>query len=150
ARIMGAKGEIPYRIVPGQTYEYADLSGSQAAFATIDYSETPPLFFAGREVTLTELGISPKTAAAEREPRQVTAAQLACPQCGGALELRAPDQSERVTCPNCGSMLDVSRGQLRFFKALHAPLVKPLIDIGSLGTLSGTALTVIGFMQRSV
>ena len=37
---------------PGQTYHYADLSGADGAFATLDYSgETPAVYF-GREVTL--------------------------------------------------------------------------------------------------
>ena len=31
ARMLGARGEIPYRLVPGETYEYADLSGPSAA-----------------------------------------------------------------------------------------------------------------------
>ena len=29
ARMLGAKGEIPYRLIPGETYEYADLSGPE-------------------------------------------------------------------------------------------------------------------------
>src|SRR5688572_29743504 len=33
-RLMGAKGEIPYMVQPGTTYEYADLSGPGGAFAT--------------------------------------------------------------------------------------------------------------------
>ncbi|HXU08570.1 MAG TPA: DUF4178 domain-containing protein, partial [Blastocatellia bacterium] len=49
---LGAKGEIPYRLTPGEEYEYADLSGPHGIFATLDYSETPPMVFVGREVTL--------------------------------------------------------------------------------------------------
>lgn len=150
ARALGASGEIPYRLTPGQTYYYADLSGGGGAFATIDYSETPPLVFTGHEVTLADLGISASIGAREASARRVSAATLNCPKCGGGLTLQAPDRTERVTCPNCDSLLDVSQGKLSFFKALKTGKVEPLIPIGSTGEFEGGQLTVIGFMQRSV
>ncbi|HXG64125.1 MAG TPA: DUF4178 domain-containing protein, partial [Blastocatellia bacterium] len=109
ARAVAAKGEIPYRLVPGQEYDYADLSGPRGEFATLDYGDTPPSFYIGREVPFEQLGIR-GAPAPEREVRRVEALQLSCPQCGGPLELRAPDRTERVTCPNCASLLDVSQG----------------------------------------
>jgi hypothetical protein len=45
ATALGAKGEIPYLLTPGATYYYADLSGADGAFGTLDYNETPPLVF---------------------------------------------------------------------------------------------------------
>jgi len=150
ARALGAKGEIPYKLVPGEEYEYADLSGPRGEFATLDYSQFPPLVFVGREVALAELGFPKLAAAPEREARRVSAVQLSCPQCAGPLELRAPDITERVTCPNCGSLLDVSQGRLEFLKALKPPNVQPIIPLGSVGEFSGNKLTVIGFLQRSV
>jgi hypothetical protein len=146
---LGAKGEIPYRLVPGETYQYADLAGPGGVFGTIDYSEGRPLVFIGREVTLADLGIL-GVAASEREPHRVAALQLSCPQCAGPLDLRAPDQTQRVTCPNCGSLLDVSEGKLQFLSALLPGKVVPVIPIGSVGDFAGTQLTIIGFMQRSV
>ncbi len=150
ARALGAKGEIPYRLVPDSQYQYADLSGPRGEFATIDFSEETPLVFIGREVTLDDLGI-PKTALApEREARRVSALQLSCPNCGGPLSLRAPDVTERVTCPNCGSLLDVNQGRLQFLQALKPGKVKPVIPLGAVGEFEGGKLMVIGFMQRSV
>ncbi|HEY7911868.1 MAG TPA: DUF4178 domain-containing protein [Blastocatellia bacterium] len=149
ARTLGAKGEIPYRLVPGETFEYADLSGVGGAFATIDYSDSPPQVYVGREVTLLDLGLS-GAPLIEREARRVAAAHLSCPRCGGPLELRAPDHTERVTCPNCGSLLDVNQGRLKFMKALTPGKVIPVIAIGAVGGFDGGPLTVIGFMQRSV
>jgi len=150
ARALGAKGEIPYRLVPGEQHVYADLSGPHGEFATLDYSEAPPSFFVGREVTLEELGIHADAHTPEREARRVAAAQLSCPQCGGPLALHAPDVSERVTCPNCGSLLDVSHGRLEFMQALHPGKVVPIIPIGSVGEWGGVKTTVIGFVERSV
>jgi uncharacterized protein YdeI (BOF family) len=149
ARALGAKGEIPYKVTPGEQYEYADLSGPRGEFATLDYSQQPPLVFIGRELALADLGFPPDVAPPEREARRVAAVQLNCPQCAGPLELRAPDKSERVTCPNCSSLLDVSHGKLQFLQALD-PRVKPIIPLGSTGEFNGTRFMLIGFMVRSV
>ena len=149
ARTLGAKGEIPWRVVPNETYAYADLSGQGKAFGTVDYSETPPLVFVGKEVTLAELGLA-DARAPEREAKRASAAQLSCPKCGGPLELRAPDTAERVTCPNCASLLDVEQGKLKFFQALKPGTFKPLIPIGATGEIGEGKFTVIGFVARSV
>jgi uncharacterized Zn finger protein (UPF0148 family) len=149
ARTLGAQGEIPWRVVPGETYAYADLSGQGRAFATLDYSEPQPLVFVGQEVTLSELGLA-DARGPEREARATTAAQLNCPKCGGPLELRAPDMTERVTCPNCSSLLDVNQGQLKFLLALKPGAWTPLIAIGAVGEFEKSRLTVLGFVVRSV
>jgi hypothetical protein len=149
ATALGAKGEIPYLLRPGATYYYADLSGTNGAFGTLDYNESPPLVFLGQQVTLAELGIT-TTRKPEREERRVGAAQLNCPHCAGPLELRAPDKTERVTCPNCNSLLDVNQGQLQFLKALEKPWFQPLIPIGTTGEVPEGKMTLIGAMARSV
>ncbi len=150
ARMLAAEGEIPYRLVPGETYAYADLSGAGGTFATIDYGETPAQLFVGREVPFAELGIAESARKPEREAPRVSAAQLQCPQCAGPLELRAPDRAERVTCPNCGSLLDINHGQLHFLKALNPAAYTPLLALGSSAELRGKSFTIIGYMVRSV
>ncbi|HEY0080598.1 MAG TPA: DUF4178 domain-containing protein [Pyrinomonadaceae bacterium] len=150
ARMVAAEGEIPYRLTPGKTYLYADLSGQGGTFATIDYGDEPPTVYVGREVKLAELGIVDAGRRPERAARRVEASQLQCPQCAGPLELRAPDRTERVTCPNCGSLLDVTRGQLRFLKALETKAYAPFIPLGSTGEFEGQKMTLVGFMVRSV
>jgi hypothetical protein len=149
ATALGAKGEIPYLLTPGETYYYADLSGANGAFGTLDYNESPPLVFLGQQVTLADLGIT-TTRAPEREERRVDAAQVSCPNCAGPLELRAPDKTERVTCPNCNSLLDVNQGKLQFLKALEKPWFQPLIPLGTTGDVPEGKMTVIGAMARSV
>ena len=149
ATALGAKGEIPYLLTPGETYYYADLSGVNNSFGTLDYNQSPPLVFIGQQVTLAELGIT-TTRTPEREERRVGAAQVSCPHCGGPLELRAPDKTERVTCPNCNSLLDVNQGQLQFLKALEPSAFQPLIPLGSTGDVPEGKMTVIGAMARSV
>lgn len=148
AHTVSAEGEIPFRLIPGVEHPYADLSGSDGEFATLDYSDNPPQVYIGQEINLATLGFpldvpTPAT-------RVVEARQLACPNCGGALTLRAPDRTERTTCPSCGSLLDINHGNLKFLRVL-VQKTAPIIPLGTVGHLPGHApLTVIGFMQRSV
>src|SRR5919112_6908172 len=79
ARMLGAEGEIPYLLTPGETYPYADLSGAAGVFGTLDYGEQPPLVYVGREVTLEALGLAQARRNVEREARTVAATQLSCP-----------------------------------------------------------------------
>ncbi|HEU4597587.1 MAG TPA: DUF4178 domain-containing protein [Pyrinomonadaceae bacterium] len=150
ARMLAAEGEIPYLLTPGEIYPYADLSGREGVFGTLDYGEQPPLVYVGREVTLEELGITPTGRTRAEEPRAVTASRLNCPQCAGPLELRAPDAAERVTCPNCGALLDINKGELRYLKTLEPRGSAPSIPLGAVAEFEGQQWTVVGFMSRSV
>jgi len=148
ATVVSGEGEIPFRVEPGATYQYADLSGANRRFGTIDYSEDPPLLFEGEETTLAGLGIN-----IALEPGRTTTvhvAKLSCSQCGGPLTLVAPDQSERVVCPHCGAAHDVSAGNLQYLKTLKRHGPQPVVPLGSNGTIGGEAYVVAGYMQRSV
>ncbi|MCM2314263.1 MAG: DUF4178 domain-containing protein [Thermoanaerobaculia bacterium] len=147
ATLLGAEGEIPWRLTPNETYEYADLSGAGDRFVTLDYSGDAPLLFAGEEVSLASLGI--KFDDSRRREKTVLAASLPCPNCAGPLELKAPDKAERVVCPYCDSMLDVENGNLKFLRTIKH-MAGPRIPLGSKGTVQGIEFVVIGFMVRSV
>lgn len=147
AEVVSAEGELPWDPQPGAFYAYADLTGPDAKFATIDYSEEPPVVFKGIETTYRDLGIELE----ERPGRRVAVQKLSCSQCAAPLELVVPDQAERIYCPSCGAGHDVSAGKLKWIGALkkHKP-VEPAIPLGSRGTIDGDAFVVAGFMQRSV
>ena len=145
ATFHSAEGEIPWAVAPGGTYRFADLSGLAGAFATLDYGEEPPLFFLGREVTLADLGIQGGT----RKAPKVGVQNLNCPKCGGALALRAPDQTLRVGCPSCGSLLAADNGKLAFLKSLQQPRQDVVIPLGAEGLLLGEKVTCIGQVRRS-
>jgi hypothetical protein len=145
ATFHSAEGEIPWAVEPGATYRFADLSGRNGAFATLDYSEEPPLFFLGREIALADLGIQGGT----RKPTKLGTQSLGCPKCGGALALRAPDQTLRVGCPSCGSLLSAENGKLAFLKSLKQPHPDVAIPLGTEGTLLGERVTCIGQLRRS-
>lgn len=147
ATTISGEGEIPFRVEPGATYPYADLSGPDRRFGTIDYSEDPPLFFEGEETILAGLGID-----VAHEPARATRVRvekLSCSQCGAPLTLVAPDQAERIVCAHCGAAHDFSEGNLRYFKTeRRGP--QPKVPLGSNGAISDELYTVAGFMQRSV
>jgi Domain of unknown function (DUF4178) len=145
-----AEGEIPWQFKPGAPVRFADLYGPHAQFATLDYSDAEPRIYVGAEVSIGELGL-PKSAFAEQKPaKEVKGLQLNCPKCGGALELHAPDATQRVACPYCASLLDVQQGNLRYLSTLRPSRIAPLIPLGTTGAFAGTSYTVIGFLVRSV
>jgi hypothetical protein len=152
AKTLGAAGEIPYQLVPGENFRFADLSGQGGVFGTIDYSSTPPYLFTGQEVTLADIGLA-DARPAERKERKVGAVGMGCPNCGGPLNLIAPDKAERVTCPNCDSLLDVNQGNLTWLHALQPqPETCPFVlEIGAEGTLKdGVKMKIVGGVTRSV
>lgn len=147
ARPIAAEGEIPYALVPGEEYYFVDLSGDAGQFATIDYSETPPLLFVGREVTLGGIGIRREADSFDAKERRVGSVRLTCPQCGGPMDLRTPE-AERATCPNCNALLDVNQGNLTYLRTLETRSI-PLIPLGSMAKWDEGELTTIGYMTRA-
>ncbi|HMJ08496.1 MAG TPA: DUF4178 domain-containing protein [Pyrinomonadaceae bacterium] len=152
ATSVAAEGEIPYQLVPNEQSNYADLSGRDNVFATIDYGTTPPWVFLGQQVTLADIGLA-DARPAERAARRVSSTAMGCPNCGGPLNLTAPDKTERVTCPNCNSLLDVNQGNLSYLHAL-APTdadTNFVLPVGAEGTFAGDVkFRIIGAVVRSV
>ena len=155
ATYIAADGEIPYKLNPNEKSNYADLVGRDGVFATIDYSTNPPYIFYGKELTLADMGLADKRSA-EREQQVAPTDAMGCPNCGGTLELKAPDKSERVTCPYCNSLLNINDGNLEYLKALkkkvpHSPFA---LEVGMKGKfdnfVEGVELEIIGAMKRSV
>jgi hypothetical protein len=147
AALLSGEGELPWTPEPGASYRYADLSGAKQRFATLDYSDDPPKVFLGEQVPLEELGLED---AAREGTSRTKAVTLNCPRCGGALELRAPDQAQRVWCPYCGSGLDISEGKLQFFGKLAQSKIQPRIPLGASGTIDDDVYVIAGFMERAV
>jgi Domain of unknown function (DUF4178) len=149
ATYVSAQGEIPYRLVPSSTFQFVDLSDGRGGFATIDYGDgsDAPAVYLGYQVTPQGLGLS----GGEAQPqlaKPATGARLACPNCNGSLELRAPDQTLRIACPYCNSLVSVEGGALAII-AQQARKPQLVIALGSKGTFADGELTVIGYVARS-
>lgn len=147
-----ADGDIPWDFRPNADHRFADLSGPGQEFGSLEFEADETRLFVGREVSLSELGISGEKWGTEPPPlKTVPALQLNCPKCGGQLSLHAPDQSLRITCPNCRALLDCQNGNLKYLETLRTDdSLKPLIKLGSEGTINNVKYTLIGFMVRAV
>ena len=150
AEVAAAEGEIPWAVRPGLPHSYADLKSEGGSIGTLDFSSTPTRFFLGKRVTMESLGMTPNSGWGAAKDITVQALQLNCPKCAGALSLFAPDQSLRVTCPNCNALLDADQGKLKYLETLSTRKIKPVLPLGSKGTLQGKEYTVVGFMKRHV
>ncbi|WP_224361128.1 DUF4178 domain-containing protein [Hyalangium versicolor] len=148
-RVVSAAGQLPSDVDPEQDSYYVDATGPKGAFVTLDFGTRTqdPEVFLGQRLKLEQLGI-PLDQMRPRV-RKVSLQQARCPQCNGALELRAPDQTRRVACPYCGALLDASQGKLAFLQLLEKPEYPPLIPLGAKGQLDGVEWICIGFMVRS-
>lgn len=152
ATAVAADGEIPYQLTPNEQSSYADLSGRDNAFGTIDYSVDPPWIFLGQKVSPADIGLA-DARPAQREARRVSTAAMGCPNCGGPLALVAPDKAERVTCPNCDSLLDVNQGNLTYLRSLTPTEGDRnfVLPVGAEGTFKDNVkFRIIGAVVRSV
>ncbi|HLL21519.1 MAG TPA: DUF4178 domain-containing protein, partial [Kofleriaceae bacterium] len=150
ATYTSAAGEIPYRLVPAERFWFVDLSDGQGGFATIDYGTdgVSPTVYIGSQVNLKDLGLSGGEEVPATRATRAQGAKLACPSCGGALELRAPDATLRVVCPYCNHLVSVASGNLSVIARL-ATKAKPRIALGTRGRFADGELTVIGYLERS-
>lgn len=148
AETIAAEGEIPWAFRTGAEHRFVDMHDTEGRFATLEYGAQPQLFV-GEEIKLEDLHLAGDDWQLEEQKIATAALQLNCPQCGGQLVLRAPDQALRVTCPSCNSLLDADQGKLSYLKTLKSSKrYKPAIPLGSEGELFGKKYTVIGFMRR--
>lgn len=148
ARYAGTEGELPFeKWSPGEM-RFADLRSLGDRFATLDYSEDPPLLFTGRWVGFDDLKLSEL-----REPEQIQAAAqtLRCRNCGGSVTVRTADLAVTVVCAHCKAVLDARTPGLNVLQTYHARLEHtPKIALGATGTLQGREWEVLGFQVRSI
>lgn len=152
ATARSADGDIPWAFRPNAEHRFVDLHGPENEFATIEYGDSGPHLFLGREVSLDELDLTGDSWEMEAPASaNTTALNVNCPHCASPLTLHAPDETQRVCCPSCHSLLDCQHGKLEYLQTLQMKLgEKPLIPLGAVGRLNDVEYTVIGFMQRFV
>jgi hypothetical protein len=74
---------------------------------------------------------------------------IACPNCGGSLEVRAAGFSVNLACRYCGSILDVSRPEVALIEAHDRAAAGFDLPLGRRGVLNGTEWDVVGALRRS-
>jgi len=83
-------------------------------------------------------------------PPQVKA--LNCPGCGAAITLRSLNQAVSVVCEHCHSILDAQDPRLTILQKFQAATDegRPLIPLGTRGTIRGTLYEAVGFQRRTI
>jgi predicted RNA-binding Zn-ribbon protein involved in translation (DUF1610 family) len=149
ARYVAVEGELPFEYWDRGEVLFADLQSGEGLFATLDYSEDPPLLFQGEYVPLEALELR---GLRELEvPRVQGADALSCPNCGGTVTIRLPGETVNAVCQYCQSVLDARSPKLEVLQRFHDRVaVRPLIALGSTGRMHGAEWTVLGFQQRTI
>jgi Domain of unknown function (DUF4178) len=150
--LMAAQGELPKLPPLGQKFAVVELRSAQAEVLSIDYSTEPASLALGRAVNLEELQLTnlrDLSNATGHGGKEVKARQFNCPNCGSPVDVKLAG-SKSITCGSCNSLIDLTHGiggDLQH--AMQDEPVKPLIPLGSMGTLQGKQWQVVGFQHRS-
>ncbi len=149
AECVAGQGELPFKVGAGYPLAAVDLRNG-ANFATLDYSETPPLLFVGEPVDFASLKMSNLRAGMAVPERTVATQVFRCPSCGAPLQARS-QEILAVGCGTCGAVVDTADQNYRLLsKALGArdEQYTPRLPLGSKGLLEGKPVEVIGFLVR--
>jgi hypothetical protein len=153
---LAGEGELPFIAPPGQKRLGADLTGSDGAFATIEfYEEEESQLYIGSYADFsafhfTNLRPVPGWDADVAQIRHQTDA-LGCPSCGAAVNLRAAGLSMSAVCGSCGSVIDTANPQWQLIQRRDEKMrkIRPILPIGARGTLHEVQWEVIGAVRRA-
>ncbi len=146
ATIVSAEGELPEKTLPGSVRFYADLSGPQNRFATLDYGpeQGAPEAFVGITLTETELQV---TAAGPRSVQKIKTTSIRCPNCGGDVPKLSGERAQRLGCPYCGALSDITTQKV--VATQEAAAQKPDIAVGSQGSFEGVPYICAAYLRRA-
>lgn len=145
--LRSAQGEMPSPAAPGARFRYADLSGPNKAFATIDYGDgygTPYTVYMGWVFTEPQLQV---TQLGPRSIQKVKTTAIKCPSCGGEIPKLSGDRAQRVGCPYCGAISDIATAQV--VAQQERELSTPDIPVGARGTFDGLEYVCIANLRRT-
>ncbi len=151
AHVVAGAGELPFKVGSGYEAVFIDLRGEGGRFATVDFSETPPLLYTGEQLpfeTFRFLNLRDERGAAAPTAR---AEAFNCPSCGAPLERRFATTAA-IGCASCSAVVDASDPKHAILsRALdHAARRTPTIPLGTRGKFEGVVFEVVGFMHREM
>ena len=150
AECIAGQGELPFKVGAGYPVAAADLR-NERAFATLDYSETPPLLFLGEAVDFDALRMNNLREGMAIPTQQVSAQVFRCPACGSPMQARSAEILA-VGCASCGAVVDTSDHNYQLLSAAQSQQANqyvPRLPLGSKGKLDGKPVEVIGFLVRA-
>jgi ribosomal protein S27E len=149
--LMSAQGELPKLPPLGTSFTVVELRSANGEVISIDYSAEPPSLSSGVAVNLENLqltGLRDLKNATGQGGKEVKGRHFDCPNCGNAVSVKL-ETSKSITCGACNSLIDLSQGiggELRH--AIQDEPVRPLIPMGTVGTLQGKSWQIVGFQHR--
>ena len=149
AECVAGQGELPFKVGAGYPVPAVDLRNG-ANFATLDYSETPPLLFIGEAVDFKSLKMANLRDGMALPDKAVEARVFRCPSCGSPMAARSKDILA-VGCASCGAVVDTADQNYKILsKALgsHDEKYVPRLPLGSKGRLEDKPVEVIGFLVK--
>lgn len=152
AECIAGQGELPFKVGAGYSAPVVDMREGDN-FATLDYSETPPLFFVGSAIkfeTLALTNLRDPTAGGAIPEINLQAQVFRCPSCGSPLSARSAE-IKSVGCVSCGAVVDTSDQNYQILsKALNPTEDRyiPRLELGRKGMLDGAPVEVIGFLVK--
>jgi endogenous inhibitor of DNA gyrase (YacG/DUF329 family) len=149
--LKAAQGELPKLPKLGEKFFIVELRSPQGEVLSMDYSSTPVGLAMGRAVSLEELQLThlrDLSNATGLGGKDVKGSQFNCPNCGSPVDVKLAG-SKSITCGACNSLIDLSQGLGGDLQhAMQDEPVKPLIALGSMGTLQGKSWQIVGFQHR--
>ena len=149
AECVAGQGELPFKVGAGYPVSAVDLR-NQANFATLDYSETPPLLFVGEAVDFPSLKMANLRDGMAIPTKAVEARVFRCPSCGSPMAARSKDILA-VGCASCGAVVDAADESYRILSkslGMRDEKYSPRLPLGSKGRLDGKPVEVIGFLVK--
>jgi ribosomal protein L37AE/L43A len=149
AECIAGQGELPFKVGAGYPVSAVDLR-NQASFATLDYSETPPLLFVGEAVDFKSLKMANLREGMAVPTTAVEAQVFRCPSCGSPMSARSREILA-VGCVSCGAVIDTADQNHQILSkslGLRDEKYTPRLQLGSKGLLEEKPVEVIGFLVK--
>ena len=147
ATCVGGEGQLPFTLLPGEQYPYADLASLDGAqFATLEFDEEHgPTCFLGTIPSHGVLHIDderPPSTAGAKEGRHIR-----CPNCDAALSVTGEREVETLVCEYCGAQNDLTGAEARVM-GVNPEGYDPefYFEIGDAGEFDGKRYEICGRM----
>ncbi len=149
AECVAGQGELPFKVGAGYQAPVVDLRCGDN-FATLDYSEEPPLLFIGGPVEFKSLKMGNLRQGLPIPEHTVAAQVFRCPSCGSPMQARSKEILA-VGCASCGAVVDTADTNYQLLSKALGPRDEkfvPRLPVGSRGSLEGKPVEVIGFLVK--
>ncbi|NNF13273.1 MAG: DUF4178 domain-containing protein [Gemmatimonadetes bacterium] len=151
ARYLSTEGELPWEYHDRDDMTFADLKSGDGKVVTLDYSEDPPLVFAGEYVHFDDLALTHLREDTGDTLHHSQVQTLSCPNCGSSVEVRQAGLSVNVVCASCASVLDATSPGAKVLQTFKKnKYIDPRIPLGTKGSWKGAEYEVLGYQFRTM